>query len=41
MGNIAACVLTLTKKTEKSAPLSVLFTSLDWEGYLQGQGEHE
>lgn len=28
-GNIATCVLTLTKKTEKTAPLSALFTSLD------------
>lgn len=41
VGNIAACVLTLTKKTVKTAPLSVLFTSVDWEGYLQGQGGHE
>ena len=37
VGNKASCVLTLTKKTVKTAPLSVLFTSLDWEGYLQGQ----
>lgn len=29
VGNIAACVLTLTKKTVKTAPLSVLFTSVD------------
>ncbi len=29
VGNIASCVLTLTKKTVKTAPLSVLFTSVD------------
>lgn len=39
VGNIASCVLTLTKKTVETAPLSVLFTSVDWEGYLQGQGD--
>lgn len=39
VGNIASCVPNLTKKTVKTAPLSILFTSLDWEGYLQGQGD--
>lgn len=39
VGNTALCVLTLTKKIVKTAPLSVLFTSVDWEGYLQGQGD--
>ena len=29
VGNIATCVLTLTKKTVKTALLSVLFTSVD------------
>lgn len=27
------------KKLAEMAPLSVLFTSVDWEGYLQGQGD--
>lgn len=38
VGNIASCLLTLAKEIEKT-PLSVLFTSVDWEGYLQGQGD--
>ncbi len=29
LGNLASCVLTITKKTVKTAPLSVLFTSVD------------
>lgn len=29
VGNIASCMLTLTKKTVKTAPFSVLFTSVD------------
>lgn len=29
VGNIASCVLTLAKKIVKTAPLSVLFTSVD------------
>lgn len=29
VGNMASCVLTLTKKTVETAPLSVLFTSVD------------
>lgn len=39
VGNKALCLLTLAKKIVKTAPLSVLFTSVDWEGYLQGQGD--